>query len=94
MAVDEDESFKDAYVEEIKIMRKLHSPHIVQFIDVIETENNFYIVQEFCNGGDLRSKINNEKQFSEAQSTEYLLQLLTGFIELMNNGVIHRDMKP
>jgi len=27
-------------------------------------------------------------------ATEYLLQLLNGFIELLTNGVIHRDMKP
>jgi serine/threonine protein kinase len=75
-------------------MRKLHSENIVRFIDVVETENNFYIVQEYCNGGDLRTKLNKEKQFSEAIATEYLTQLLNGFIELMTNGVIHRDMKP
>lgn len=75
-------------------MRKLHSDNIVRFVDVVETENNFYIVQEYCNGGDMRTKLNKEKQFSEKVATEYLQQLLNGFIELLTNGVIHRDMKP
>ena len=42
----------------------------------------------------MRTKLNKEKQFSEKVATEYLLQLLNGFIELLTNGVIHRDMKP
>lgn len=75
-------------------MKKLHSKNIVQFIDVVETENNYYIVQEFCDGGDLRTKLNKEKNFSEKVATEYLLQLLNGFIELLTHGIIHRDMKP
>jgi len=34
-------------------MQKLKSPNIVSLFDVMETTNNYYIIQEFCDGGDL-----------------------------------------
>ena len=36
---------KEAYITEIKIMRKLKSENIVEFIDVVETENHYYVIQ-------------------------------------------------
>jgi serine/threonine protein kinase len=49
---------QDKYLEEglrteMAIMKKLTSPNIVRYIDIAETENNFYIFQEFCDSGDL-----------------------------------------
>ena len=41
---------------EIKAMKKLVHKNIVRLFDVLHTNNNFYIVTEFCSGGDL-SKI-------------------------------------
>lgn len=85
---------KDALVSEIKIMRKLKSEYIVGFVDILETANNYYVVQEFCNGGDLRVTLKKTKTFPETQAIEYLEQILMGFLELIENSVIHRDMKP
>jgi len=48
-------------------MRKLKSDNIVEFIDVVETENHYYVVQEYCNGGDLRKKIEQFKRFTEKE---------------------------
>jgi calcium-dependent protein kinase len=33
-------------------MQKLKSPNVVAFLDVVETTNNYYIIQEFCDSGD------------------------------------------
>ena len=46
---------KEALRLEIQILSKVKSDNIVRFIDYIETSNNFYIIQEYCNGGDLRA---------------------------------------
>lgn len=51
-------------MSEIKIMKKLKSDNLVRFIDVLTTPNNYYIIQEFCNGGDLRGKIKKQKIFT------------------------------
>ena len=34
-------------------MQKLKSPNIVGLLDVMETSNNYYIIQEYCDDGDL-----------------------------------------
>lgn len=64
MKVDQDEYVKDALVSEIKIMRKLKSEYIVGFVDILETANNYYVVQEYCNGGDLRVALKKTKTFT------------------------------
>lgn len=38
---------------EINIMMKLKNPNIVKFLDKLETDNNYYIIQELCEDGDL-----------------------------------------
>lgn len=75
-------------------MRKLKSEYIVGFVDILETANNYYVVQEYCNGGDLRVVLKKTKIFSEAQAVTYLEQILMGFLELIENSIMHRDMKP
>ena len=34
-------------------MKKLKNQHIVRLLDVLETGNHYYIIQELCSGGDL-----------------------------------------
>ena len=31
-------------------MQSVHNPNIVQFIDVMESSKNYYIIQELCDG--------------------------------------------
>lgn len=75
-------------------MKKLKSEFVVDLIDVLETSNNYYIIQEYCDGGDLRSVLKKRKCLPESEAVGVLKDLLTGFMELLNNGIIHRDLKP
>lgn len=90
---------KDEYLlagikQEINTMRKLKSKNIVQLIDVLETLNNYYIICEYCNQGDLRGMLKKNKRFPEDKAKTILIDLLNGFLELVKNGIIHRDLKP
>lgn len=51
--INDDEYLRDGLMNEIKIMRDLTGNNVVRLIDVLETTNNYYIVQEYCDGGDL-----------------------------------------
>lgn len=42
--INEDEYLRDGLMNEIKIMRDLQGNNVVRFIDVLETNNNYYIV--------------------------------------------------
>ncbi len=44
---------REALDSEIQIMKHFNSVQIVKFIDYMEDELGVYIVQEYCDGGDL-----------------------------------------
>lgn len=57
-------------------MRRLNSNNIVKFHDVLITQNNLYIVQEFCNQGDLNDLLTKKLVFNEAQAKKILFDIV------------------
>jgi len=57
-------------------MRRLNSNNIVKFHDVLITQNNLYIVQEFCNQGDLNDLLTKKLVFKEAQAKKILFDIV------------------
>lgn len=42
---------------EINILKSIDNPNIIKLIDALKTQNNYYIVYEYCNGGTLEEKL-------------------------------------
>ena len=38
---------------EIKILKQVHHPNVVQLYEIIETEDDLYLVMEFAQSGEL-----------------------------------------
>ena len=47
----------DMLVNEIEIMTEIQHRHVVDMIAGTKTHSNYYLVMEFCNGGDLEGFI-------------------------------------
>lgn len=75
------------------MMKQLRHPNIIRFIDVVRTENYFYIITEFCNQGSLASFVKDGKK-KEIEILFYAKQLLSAFKLLSEKGIMHRDIKP
>jgi len=43
----------NSMIRELVILEHLDSPYIIKVIEFIKTKNNFYMIQEFANGGSL-----------------------------------------
>lgn len=56
---------QDTLKKEIDISKLLLHPNIVRLYDFIKTENNNYLVFEFCGGGDLRGFLKEKRRLSE-----------------------------
>ncbi|KAM3145309.1 hypothetical protein pb186bvf_002637 [Paramecium bursaria] len=81
---------------EINILKQIKSPNIVQIIEVQQTAGVtvFYLFMEYCDGGDLYTLLKREKKLNEDQVKKLIADLLNGYLQLLINQVIHRDLKP
>ncbi|KAI9104952.1 kinase-like domain-containing protein, partial [Phlyctochytrium arcticum] len=79
---------------EIRFLRLLHHPHIVQVFDVNETEHFIYIVMEYASGGELFDYIVAHKRVKEKEARSFFRQVLSAVDYCHKNAVIHRDLKP
>jgi serine/threonine-protein kinase ULK/ATG1 len=58
-----------------------------------KTANNFYLILEYCNEGDLMVYLKQKKMLPEDEAVEYLVQILNAFKTLVKNKILHRDFK-
>mgnify|MGYP003879274099 CR=1 FL=1 len=83
------------FQREVDIQKAIRGKNIVNFIDLLEYGENLVIVTEFCNDGDLAKKIENQSfGLSENLLLKYLRDFLEGYKVLLDNKIIHRDIKP
>lgn len=72
-------------------MKNLKSPNIIQFLEVHETANNIYIIQELADSGTLKTlMMKHQNGFKEPEALSLIMQMVNGFGELSANGIIHR----
>ena len=90
-----DPKWEERIRREIKVMSILNFPFIVKYYDSFEDASAFYIVMEYCTGGDLGTRVMSENGLSEETAICYLTQLAFALDYLHNQrNVIHRDIKP
>ena len=88
------EHMEEQLKREISIMRMLNHPNIVKLYDVLQTQNNIYLVLELVTGGELFDKIVSAKKFDEPTARKYFHQLICGIHFCHQQGIAHRDLKP
>ena len=81
-------------LREMKVLRGLDHPNILRVHELLEDQYRYYLVMEFCQGGDLFSRLLSVKHFSEAQVGQIMHQLLSAVTYCHQRYVIHRDLKP
>lgn len=90
-----DDAQRQAVFKEVTIMRQLDHPNVVKFIEFIESEPYFYIVQELIVGGEIFGAIVNYTYLSEDLSRHIIYQVAKAIRYLHEEvGIVHRDIKP
>lgn len=83
----------NSMIRELVILEIIDSPNIVKVHEFIRTRNNFYMIQEFANGGSLQGLLDCKVRFSELIAKKMLKQIITGMTALYDIKVAHRDLK-
>ena len=81
----------------ILVLRTCNNENIIKLYDLKKTANNFYLIIEYCNEGDLTGLklfildyLKSKKYLTEDEAVEYLLQILNGFKTLVKAKIMHR----
>jgi len=81
-------------MDEIEILKTLDHPNVIRFYEVYEDAQFFYLVLEYCQGGDLFDRMKEVGIFSEQQAKEFLLQILLATSYIHSRKIAHMDIKP
>ena len=79
---------------EIKILKKVRHPNIVNLYNVINAKKEIYIIMEYVQGIELISYINERKKLSEKEACYFYQQIISGLEYLEKLKIVHRDIKP
>jgi len=79
---------------EIRINQQLHHPGIVQVIDLLKDDMNYYVFMELCPNGELFKYIIERKKLREQEASLIMTQILMALEYVHSQKVAHRDLKP
>ena len=80
--------------QEVAVLKKINHDNIVKFRDLKKSVGHYYLVLEYCEGGDLARFIQRHGRMSEVSARRFLQQLSAGLMVLHRLSFIHRDLKP
>jgi len=78
---------------EVEIFLRLDHPHITRLYDVYESSEGLQLVMECMEGGDLFSRLETRRVFSEADAADTAYQILLALNYIHSHGIVHRDLK-
>ncbi|MFB2938290.1 protein kinase [Aerosakkonemataceae cyanobacterium BLCC-F154] len=83
------------FEREAEALKKLGiHPQIPKLYTYFEREEEFYLVQEYINGDDLKKEIKEGETWSEYRVIQFLKEVLKILEFVHQEGIIHRDVNP
>ncbi|UBF26571.1 serine/threonine protein kinase [Kovacikia minuta CCNUW1] len=82
------------FLRELRFLLSLQHPNIVTCYALEHTRTGRYLVMDYCEGGTLRSLIDEDIRLHPAQSLKLIADILAGLAHAHDRGIIHCDIKP
>ncbi|XP_072315930.1 MAP/microtubule affinity-regulating kinase 4 isoform X3 [Eucyclogobius newberryi] len=78
---------------EMRIMKTLNHPNIVQLFEVIETEKTLYLVMEYASGGEVFDYLVAHGRMKEKEARAKFRQIVSAVYYCHQKNIVHRDLK-
>ena len=88
------EKMKNTIFREIEIIPKLKHQNIIKVYHIFENQDNYYLIMENCEKGELFDYIVNNQNLSENEASIFFYQLINGVEYIHSKNIVHRDLKP
>ena len=62
--------------------------------EIYQESKRYYVIMEYCTGGELFDQIIKRVLFSEKEAANILRQVLAAASYCHTKGIVHRDLKP
>ena len=79
---------------EISILKKLHHINVIKIHKIAEEPENYFIVMEYCENGELFNYIVEHQKLTEEETSYFFYQLINGLDYIHHKKIVHRDLKP
>ena len=92
------QQYKKYFLNEITLLQKINHKNIMKLVEIKQTKDNYYLVCELCNGGDLNNCLDKYRKmhrtpFSE-EIVQFLMRQIVDAIKYLHHcRIIHRDLK-
>ena len=80
-------------IDEVTILKKLDHPNIMKIYECYVDKDNFYIISDFCDQGDLLGKLEKLGKMNEIVVKFLMEQILNAVAYLHSKNVLHGDIK-
>ena len=96
--VEQEKNMINSFKQELKILRNLDHHNIIKIFGVEKTNNNFYLILEYANGGNLYEYLSFYKKVYKSplpeQTAQFLVRQISKGLEYMHqHKITHRDVK-
>ena len=81
-------------LNEINILKQIDHPNVVKIFEFYNSEDEYYLITEYCEGGELFTLINQKKILTEIQCAYIMYQVLSAIKYCHKMKIMHRDLKP
>ncbi|XP_055369912.1 MAP/microtubule affinity-regulating kinase 4 isoform X2 [Betta splendens] len=78
---------------EVRIMKTLKHPNIVQLFEVIETEKTLYLIMEYASGGEVFDYLVAHGRMKEKEARAKFRQIVSAVHYCHKKNIVHRDLK-
>ena len=82
------------FFNEIMALKTLDHPNVIKLYESFEDKENVYLVQEFCDGGELFDYIVEQDHLTEHEAALLFKEILLSLVYCHKNKICHRDLKP
>ena len=79
---------------EIDLLQKINHINLISVYEIFENIENYYIIMEYCNKGELFNYIVDKRRLNESEASFFFYQLINGLEYIHSIGISHRDIKP